>query len=161
MENPPIKGPLRCPWHEGEVNPDSLSTNTMDCLLHKARATNPPPASHRGGSNPRPWEAGVTPPQCLPLSYTPVGSLRDNKFYRELSWDWNKYPKLTTLSLSNNNISGRIPIGLGEASQLHRIYLSSNHLEGSIPTSLANLTLLLYRNLDDNKLSGKILVEFG
>nr|XP_027076874.1 MDIS1-interacting receptor like kinase 2-like [Coffea arabica] len=87
--------------------------------------------------------------------------LRNNKFFGQLSWNWSGYLNLTALGISKNNLTGRIPTGLGEVSRLQRLYLSSNHLHGKIPSSLGKLTLLLELKLHNNNLSGNIPTEIG
>ncbi|CDP11083.1 unnamed protein product [Coffea canephora] len=90
-----------------------------------------------------------------------ISTFLENKFFGQLSWNWSGYLNLTALGISNNNLSGRIPSGLGELSRLQILYLSSNHLHGKIPRSLGKLTLLLSLKLHNNSLSGNIPSEIG
>ncbi|XWS08257.1 hypothetical protein CRYUN_Cryun41cG0064400 [Craigia yunnanensis] len=64
-----------------------------------------------------------------------------------------------TLQISNNNITGKIPLELELATQLQRLDLSSNHLIGDIPKELGALKLMLYLSLSGNQLSGEIPSE--
>ena len=86
--------------------------------------------------------------------------LSDNKFYGELSWKWEEFLNLSTLKVSNNNLSGRIPTELVKATQLQSLDLSSNHLVGEISKELGKLKLIKLI-LDDNELSGIIPTEIG
>ena len=55
---------------------------------------------------------------------------------------------LTTLDLSNNQLSGNLPPELGNLTNLTRLYLSNNHFQGDVPVSFANLTNL--KHLEGN-----------
>ncbi|RVW74606.1 MDIS1-interacting receptor like kinase 2 [Vitis vinifera] len=68
---------------------------------------------------------------------------------------------LTSLNISNNNISGAIPPQLGKAIQLQQLDLSANHLSGKIPKELGMLPLLFKLLLGDNNLSSSIPLELG
>uniref|UniRef100_A0A6N2LKF7 Protein kinase domain-containing protein n=1 Tax=Salix viminalis TaxID=40686 RepID=A0A6N2LKF7_SALVM len=63
---------------------------------------------------------------------------------------------VTSLKISNNNVSGEIPLELGKATRLQLIDLSSNHLQGTIPAELRWLKLLYNLTLSNNHLSGTI-----
>uniref|UniRef100_A0A453AA10 non-specific serine/threonine protein kinase n=1 Tax=Aegilops tauschii subsp. strangulata TaxID=200361 RepID=A0A453AA10_AEGTS len=65
------------------------------------------------------------------------------------------------LRLSNNNLTGEIPINMGRLTQLGILDLSSNKLEGYIPIELSNLKNLFQLNLADNLLHGSIPQEIG
>ncbi|RVX04646.1 hypothetical protein CK203_023368 [Vitis vinifera] len=53
-------------------------------------------------------------------------------FYGELSEKWGQCHMLTSLNISNNNISGAIPPQLGKVIRLQQLDLSTNHLSGKI-----------------------------
>ena len=60
------------------------------------------------------------------------------------------------LGLSNNKLSGEIPVEIGSMTNVGHLNLLSNELTGEIPSeigSLMNLTILV---LEDNQLSGEI-----
>ena len=66
---------------------------------------------------------------------------------------------LTTLDLSDNQLSGTIP-DLSSLTQLQNLYLGDNQLSGTIP-DLSSLTQLQNLYLGDNRLSGTIPEELG
>ncbi|KAJ6855224.1 hypothetical protein NC651_040021 [Populus alba x Populus x berolinensis] len=66
---------------------------------------------------------------------------------------------MTSLKISNNNVSGEITSELGKATQLHLIDLSSNQLKGAIPKDLGGLKLLYELLLNNNHLSGVIPLD--
>ena len=51
-------------------------------------------------------------------------------------------PGLEALDLSRNNLSGEIPVEVGNAADLTGLYLDGNNLTGEIPAELANLSNL-------------------
>ncbi|XP_042482654.1 probable LRR receptor-like serine/threonine-protein kinase At3g47570 [Macadamia integrifolia] len=69
--------------------------------------------------------------------------------------------QLTELSLSKNQISGDIPVGIGNLVGLQRMGLSRNLLEGSIPTSIGGLQMLNTLYLYGNRFTGPIPSSLG
>ena len=65
------------------------------------------------------------------------------------------------LDLSDDNLSGSVPIELGLLTQLRQLVLRSNLLSGSIPSELALLTQLTKLNLSFNELAGSLPSELG
>ncbi|CAL4903262.1 unnamed protein product [Urochloa decumbens] len=63
---------------------------------------------------------------------------------------------LINLNLSSNLLSGNIPFKIGNLQSLESLDLSNNQLSGEIPWRLSNLTSLSYLNLSYNNLSGRI-----
>ncbi|KAF6998264.1 hypothetical protein CFC21_050798 [Triticum aestivum] len=86
--------------------------------------------------------------------------MRSNKLFGQLSYKWGECRKLNKLSISNNNITGKIPTSMGQLFGLRILDLSSNKLEGELPRELGNLKKLFHLNLADNSLHGSIPQEF-
>ncbi|XP_035832702.1 receptor-like protein 2 [Helianthus annuus] len=60
------------------------------------------------------------------------------------------------LDLSYNNLSGDIPVEIGNMKSIQALYLSNNYFSGTIPSSISNLTNLEELELSHNLLSGEI-----
>ena len=65
------------------------------------------------------------------------------------------------LRLSDNELTGEIPSGLGALPNLQHLYLSGNRLTGVIPSVLGDLPKLQRLYLSDNRLTGTIPSELG
>ncbi len=68
---------------------------------------------------------------------------------------------VTTVSLTDNQLTESIPEELSDLTDLQYLYLDENQLEGSIPATLGSLTSLVALDLDTNRLSGNIPDELG
>lgn len=68
---------------------------------------------------------------------------------------------VSTLTLSDNELSGSIPKEIGMLETLSFINLSKNNLNGQIPSEIAKLTELRHLSLHSNNLSGNIPPEMG
>jgi hypothetical protein len=68
---------------------------------------------------------------------------------------------VTLLGQTNNNLSGPLPVEIGNLTGLKVAYLDSNYLSGSIPVTIGNLVNLERLYLDDNQLTGTIPSELG
>ncbi|XP_075099818.1 receptor-like protein EIX2 [Nicotiana tabacum] len=65
---------------------------------------------------------------------------------------------LRICNFSKNQLTGRIPNGIGDMKVLESLDLSENQLSDQIPQSLSSLSTLSFLNLSYNNLSGKIPV---
>ena len=63
---------------------------------------------------------------------------------------------LEQLWLNNNQLSGSIPVELGDLSNLTFLGLYSNQLSGSIPAELGNMSNLIYLGLNTNQFNGPL-----
>ncbi|KAL6329856.1 hypothetical protein AAG906_037956 [Vitis piasezkii] len=70
-------------------------------------------------------------------------------------------PLLFKLLIGNNNLSGSIPLELGNLSELEILDLASNNLRGPIPKQLGNFWKLSYLNLSKNRFVDSIPDEIG
>ncbi|KAK9153987.1 hypothetical protein Sjap_001467 [Stephania japonica] len=71
-----------------------------------------------------------------------------------------KSSNITTLSLDGNLFSGTIPLNINETiPNLSFLSLSNNLLEGGIPSSICNLKQLVVLSLSSNNLSGELPQE--
>ena len=97
--------------------------------------------------------------QLEPLYKNTVG------YYRELSGvippGLSQLTQLRVLNLGGNKLSGVIPPALGKLEHLRTLDLSSNNLSGVIPPDLGDLTELQHLYLGNNSLGGVIPHELG
>ncbi|MDH5507079.1 MAG: leucine-rich repeat domain-containing protein [Anaerolineae bacterium] len=68
---------------------------------------------------------------------------------------------VVTLTLSNNNLTGTLPIEIGNLTHLVYLYVQTNQITGSIPTQIGNMTSLSILYAFGNQFSGTIPVELG
>lgn len=68
---------------------------------------------------------------------------------------------ITQINLTSNNLSGIIPVSIGNLTALTRIAFDSNSITGSIPTNIGSLSQLLVLYLQYNQLSGTIPSQLG
>ncbi|KAG2725029.1 hypothetical protein I3760_01G048100 [Carya illinoinensis] len=76
--------------------------------------------------------------------------------YRPLSYKGSVLAKMFGLDLSCNNLTGGIPLELGQITSIIALNLSYNQLDGTIPKNFSNLALLESLDLSHNSLSGEI-----
>ena len=69
--------------------------------------------------------------------------------------------RVSSLNLSNNNLSGSLPPVLGQLSSLQGLALNGNRLTGPIPPELGLVSGLTHLYLYENQLSGDIPPELG
>lgn len=65
------------------------------------------------------------------------------------------------VGFGGNNLSGSLPVEIGNMNDLIALDLRSNNLTGNIPVELGDLINLTFLNLGDNQLGGNIPVEIG
>ncbi|OEL20359.1 LRR receptor-like serine/threonine-protein kinase GSO1 [Dichanthelium oligosanthes] len=100
------------------------------------------------------WLQAQTGMETLDLHNTgTMGALPD--------WLWTSLTSLTSLVLSNNLLTGRLPASLVHMKSLQFLGLGSNRLEGEIPAEVGALTGLKNLNLSRNRLSGRIPETIG
>ncbi|KAJ7946827.1 Receptor-like protein kinase [Quillaja saponaria] len=129
----------------GEV-PDLSSLNKLNFLN----------LNNSGFSGSFPWKSLEN---LTGLSFLSLG---DNKFEASpFPVEVLKLDKLYWLYLTNSSITGKIPQGIGNLTQLENLELSDNQLVGEIPADIGKLQKLWQLELYDNFLSGKIPVGFG
>ena len=61
--------------------------------------------------------------------------------------------RVTGLDLSDNNLSGEMPVELGNLDSLEVLYLDSNSLSGEIPSELGNLSELSSLDVSNNAIT--------
>ena len=69
--------------------------------------------------------------------------------------------RIVILNLFDNNLSGSIPMELGQLMYLEELNLGSNQISGEIPATLGQLSNLVVMDLGNNDLSGEIPAELG
>ncbi|TVU04773.1 hypothetical protein EJB05_47907, partial [Eragrostis curvula] len=73
-------------------------------------------------------------------------------------WIWNFSSSITSLNVSTNNITGKLPTSLEQLKMLTTLNMRHNQLEGSIPHLPASIQVL---DLSHNYLSGLLPQSFG
>ncbi|KAB5524188.1 hypothetical protein DKX38_021937 [Salix brachista] len=83
-------------------------------------------------------------------------------------WFWNLSPNLSSLNLSNNQMSGMFPnysseypLYIGSLSWFEALTLHSNSLSGKLPPSLNHCNMLIFLDPSVNGLSGEIPAWIG
>jgi len=69
--------------------------------------------------------------------------------------------QVTKISLFNNNLTGNLPVQLGNLAALSELILAENSISGSIPVEIGNLSNLWLINFSNNQLSGSIPASIG
>ncbi|CAH9081684.1 unnamed protein product [Cuscuta epithymum] len=83
-------------------------------------------------------------------------NLSNNKLSGSLPLSLSNFTSLQILLLSGNEFSGPIPPSVGELRQALKIDLSGNSLSGEIPIGIGNCVHLTYLDFSQNNLSGPI-----
>ncbi|XVF65156.1 hypothetical protein PTKIN_Ptkin09bG0224000 [Pterospermum kingtungense] len=79
-----------------------------------------------------------------------------NNFVGDISTADFSDSSLRDIDLSDNNLHGKLPRGIGNLSSLSRLAFSNNQFDGSIPMEFCNLFELEFLELSRNNLSGSI-----
>ncbi|CAL9089382.1 unnamed protein product, partial [Musa acuminata var. zebrina] len=95
------------------------------------------------------------------LSLVTSIDLSNNNLSGEIPNELTKLHGLHFLNLSNNHLTGAIPENIGSMEQLESLDLSMNNLTGDIPSSFSSLNFLSHLNLSHNNLSGRIPTAGG
>ncbi|RVX01978.1 LRR receptor-like serine/threonine-protein kinase FLS2 [Vitis vinifera] len=82
--------------------------------------------------------------------------LSNNDLSGELPLCWKSWQSLTHVNLGNNHFSGKIPDSISSLFSLKALHLQNNGLFGSIPSSLRDCTSLGLLDLSGNKLLGNV-----
>lgn len=72
-----------------------------------------------------------------------------------------KLQSISELDLSDNNLSGPLPIEISDTLNLKMLFLANNQFIGNIPHEYGNLSRLQALDLSFNKLTGSIPPSFG
>ena len=88
-------------------------------------------------------------------------SLSDNRLTGTIPPVLGQLARLDTLNLGGNQLSGTIPLELGGLSNLQELDLGNNQLRGGIPPELGRLTQLQSLRLWRNELTGTIPPELA
>ncbi|WOK92572.1 LRR receptor-like serine/threonine-protein kinase FLS2 [Canna indica] len=90
------------------------------------------------------------------LSFVTSIDLSNNNLSGEIPEELTNLLGLNFLSLARNHLTGKIPEKIGGMKELLSLDLSMNNLTGGIPSSMSNLDFLGHLNLSYNNLSGRI-----
>ncbi|KAJ0966683.1 hypothetical protein J5N97_023600 [Dioscorea zingiberensis] len=90
------------------------------------------------------------------LQFVTSMDLSDNQLSGHIPAEFTKLYGLQNLNLSGNHLSGKIPNNIGDLKLLESLDLSRNELSGVIPASMSAITTLSHLNLSYNHLSGRI-----
>ncbi|KAL4600619.1 hypothetical protein ACB092_11G212400 [Castanea dentata] len=97
-------------------------------------------------------------PKCVVNFSTTLTQLvlSENKISGNIPIGIGNLTNLNLLAMENNKLSGHIPFEIEKLQKLQYLALSANNFFGNIPSSLGNLTILITLYLDHNNLQGSI-----
>lgn len=88
--------------------------------------------------------------------------LQNNYLSGQIPSQTTKEPsKLAQLNLSNNRLSGSLPVSIGNLSSLQTLLLTSNCFTGEIPSEIGQLKSVNKLDMSMNNFSGRIPPEMG
>ncbi|XBI39476.1 hypothetical protein VPH35_124238 [Triticum aestivum] len=100
---------------------------------------------------------GSIPKELFTLSDLSEGlDLSHNQLSGEIPMEIGELINLGPLNISYNQLSGQIPSTLGQCVQLESLHMEGNHLHGRIPQSFVNLRGITVMDLSQNNLTGEI-----
>ncbi|KAL8510880.1 hypothetical protein ACS0TY_017628 [Phlomoides rotata] len=67
-----------------------------------------------------------------------------------------RYSDKPIFDLSHNNLTGSIPVGFGNFSQLQKFILWKNELTGELPSTIFNISSVLTIDVSENQMFGKL-----
>lgn len=105
--------------------------------------------------------AGIIPPEVADLPRLRTLELAGNQISGNIPPALGQLAELETLDLAHNQLSGRIPAALGDMGSLRSLNLSGNRLYGEIPPELGQLTSLELLDLAGNDLTGELPADLG
>uniref|UniRef100_K7K9C1 Leucine-rich repeat-containing N-terminal plant-type domain-containing protein n=1 Tax=Glycine max TaxID=3847 RepID=K7K9C1_SOYBN len=71
------------------------------------------------------------------------------------------FRKLEVMILTQNNLSGNLPVEIGNCQTLYSVRIGNNNVEGNIPKSVENLSSLVYFEANHNYLYGELVSKFS
>ncbi|PKI43701.1 hypothetical protein CRG98_035900 [Punica granatum] len=101
--------------------------------------------------------SGAIPPEIMEISSLSIyADFSSNNLTGKLPMEVGNLKNLGALLLQDTRISGEIPSSLGSCIMMENLYMQDNLFEGLIPSTLSNLKGIQELNLSNNMLSGKI-----
>ncbi|KAH0701356.1 hypothetical protein KY284_015571 [Solanum tuberosum] len=105
---------------------------------------------------------GSIPISIFNMSFLEILGLSHNQLTGSLPVDMcRRLAKIKSISIISNHLSGQIPTGLSNCTELHDFSLSYNNFSGTFPSEIVNLERLELLNLGGNNLHGVIPREIG
>ncbi|KAM3295407.1 hypothetical protein ACQJBY_037975 [Aegilops geniculata] len=92
----------------------------------------------------------------IPTAFPKVLDLSNNKLTGEIPLDIGQLKALLSVNFSFNDLTGQIPQSICNLTKLQVLDLSSNNLTRAIPAALSNLNFLSAFNVSNNELQGPI-----
>nr|XP_048337053.1 LRR receptor-like serine/threonine-protein kinase RGI5 [Ziziphus jujuba var. spinosa] len=91
-----------------------------------------------------------------------IFSLKDNMFSEPIPPNIGEaMPLLSDLDISENSLTGCIPLSIGNVTGLTTSIISNNKLSGELPSSLQNCTNMVNLDLGDKRFTGQIPSSIG
>jgi hypothetical protein len=81
--------------------------------------------------------------------------------YLDVLFSTSSFPKLTSISFANNQLTGSIPTSIGDKTALQSLVLNSNSISGVIPTQIAALINLQTLEVSTNRIGGLIPTQLA